>query len=76
MKTKNIRDFDSDTDKYIYIVSYANDQYAIDPEGLVDSIKSIDGTCDKFHKKIKEIQSKAKVRELVDSYINKSESHE
>ena len=48
----------------------------MDPAGLVDSITSIDGTCDTFHKKIRAIQSKAKVRELVDSYINKSESHE
>ena len=76
MKTQNIQDFNSDTDKYIYLVSYANDQYAIDPPVLVDSIKSIDGTCDKFHEKIRERQSKAGIRELVDSYINKRESHE
>ena len=76
MKTQDVQDFNSNVDKYIYIVSYASDQYNIDPEGLVDSIKSIDGTCDTFHKKIKAMQSKAKVRELVDSYINKSESHE
>ena len=80
MKTQDIQDFNSDfnsdVDKYIYIVSYINDRYEIDPQGLVDSIKSIDGTCDKFQEKIKEIQSKAKVRELVDSYINKGESHE
>lgn len=76
MKTLDIQDFDSDVDKYIYIVSYIYDRYNMDPQCLVDSIKSIDGTCDKFHKKIKALQSKAKVRELVDSYINKSESHE
>lgn len=76
MQTQNIQGFDSDVDKYIYIVSYINDRYNMDPAGLVDSITSIDGTCDTFHKKIRAIQSKAKVRELVDSYINKSESHE
>lgn len=76
METQDVQDFDSDTDKYIYLVSYANDRYKIDPQSLVDSIKLKDGTCDKFQQKIKEIQSKVKVRELVDLYINKSESHE
>lgn len=76
MKTQDVQDFDSDVDKYIYIVSYINIRYEFDPQDLVDSIKAIDGTCDEFQKKIKEIQSKAKVRELVDSYINKSEIHE
>ena len=81
MKTQDVQDFDSDffdsdVDKYIFIVSYIHDRYNMVPSGLVDSIKLIDGTCDIFHKKIRQMQSKAKVRELVDSYINKGESHE
>lgn len=76
MKTQDMQDFNSNVDKYIHIVSYISDRYNMDPQGLVDSIKLIDGTCDKFQKKIREIQNEAKVRELVDSYINKSESHE
>lgn len=70
------QDFNSDVDKFIFITEYLRKQYSIGTQTLIDSIKSIDGSCDKFHEKIKEKQSKAEIRKLVDSYINKRESHE
>lgn len=65
------QDFNSDVDKYIFIVEYLSEQYNIEPQVLVYSIESIDGSCNEFHKKIRERQSKAEICELVDSYINK-----